>query len=71
MQVQYFWFEFCFGVDASHVSPQTVPALIPLVRSVSSVVLCKAYAGYGAEPPLCSMAVTALSGVASAPQLLK
>ena len=50
-----------FGVDASHVFPQTVPALIPLVRSVSSIVLRRAYAGYGAEPPLCSMAVTALS----------
>lgn len=42
------------GVDASHVVPQTVPALIPLVRSVSSVVLRGAYAGYGAAPPLCS-----------------
>ena len=43
-----------FGVDASHVAPQTVPALIPLVRSMSSVVLLGAYAGYGAVPPLCS-----------------
>ena len=43
-----------FGVDASHVAPQTVPAFIPLVRSVSSVVVRGAYAGYGAAPPLFS-----------------
>lgn len=56
-------------MDASHVFSQSVLAVIPLKRSVISVVT-KTCTEYGVGPPLCSVAITALSGLGSIPQLL-
>ena len=60
-----------FGMDACHVFPQGVLALLPLIGGVIGVVVTRACTGCWAGPPLCSVVVTALSGAGSAPQLLK
>ena len=60
-----------FGMNASHIFPQSVLAVIPLIGSVIGVVVSRACSGCWVELPLCSMAVTALSGVKSAPHLLE
>lgn len=48
-----------------------VLAIIYLLRDVIGVMVSKAWAECGTGPPLCSMAVSALSGVESTPQLLE
>ena len=54
-----------FGIDASHIFPQSV--LIPLIVGV---VVSRVCTGCEVGLPLCSLVVTALFGVGSAPQLL-
>lgn len=57
-------------MDASHVFPQSVMAIILLIGGVVGIVISGAHAGCEMGLLLCSMAVTALSGSGSAPQLL-
>ena len=59
------------GMDACNVFSQGVLTIIPLIRSLISVVVTRACTGYCAGPPLCSMVVTALSGAGSASQLFE
>ena len=58
-------------MDPSHVFPHSVLAVIPLIGGVVVVAVPRACEGCEAELSLYSMAVTALSGVWSAPQLLE
>ena len=60
-----------FSTDASHIFPQGMLAIIPLIGAVIGVVVSIVYAGCEVGPPLCSETVTILSGVGSAPQLLE
>lgn len=60
-----------FDVDTSHIFPQAVLSTITLIGDVVGVRRAKAHAGCQAGLPLCSVAVTALSLVRSAPQLLE
>ena len=56
-----------FGMDACHVFPHGILALVPLIRSVFAIVVTTACAACLTGPPLCSVVVTALleSGSAS------
>lgn len=56
-----------FGVDASPVFPQGVLVVVPFIRGVFGVVITTACSRCETGLPLCSVAVTALSGVGSAP----
>ena len=56
-----------FGMDASHIIPQSVLAIIPLI----GVGGFKACAGCEARFSLCIVAVPPLSGMGSALQLLE
>ena len=56
-----------FSMDASHLSPLCLLAVIPLIGDVTGVVLTRPCPGYLAGPPLCSVVVTALSGAGSIP----
>ena len=60
-----------FDMDSSHIFPQGVLAFITLIRGVVGVEGFKACALCEVGLPLCSVAVTTLSGVRSAPQLLE
>lgn len=60
-----------FGMDASHIFPQSVLAITPLIGGVIGVVRSTACAGYWTGPPVCSMAVTTLSGTGSPLQSLE
>ena len=60
-----------FGMDASHVFPYHVLAIVPLIGGVFIVVVIRTCTGYLVEPPLCSVVVTAPLGTGSAPQFLK
>ena len=60
-----------FSLDASHVFYQSVLLIFPLIGDKVGVVVSRVHDGYEAGLPLCSMAVTALSGEGSAPQLVK
>ena len=51
-----------FGMDASHVFPQGVLAVITLIGDVVGVVVSRACTGYFVGPPLCSIADATLSG---------
>lgn len=55
-----------FGMDANHIFPRGVLAIILLIRGVAGVT-SRACAGCKAGLPLCSIAVTTLSGAGSAP----
>ena len=59
------------GINACHIFPQSVLGIIPLIGGVTDILVSSSCTGYWAVPPLCSMAVTALSVVRSAPQLLE
>ena len=59
-----------FGMDTSHIFPQGMLAIIPLIGDGIGVVLSRACTGFWVGPPLCSVAVRALLGVGSAPWLL-
>ena len=54
-------------MDASHVFPQSVLAIISLIGGVICVVVSRACAGCEVGLTLCSVAVTALLGVGFAP----
>ena len=56
-------------MPASHVFPQSVLAVIPLI--VIGVVVTKACTGCWVGLSLCSVAVTALLGAGYAPQFLE
>ena len=56
-------------MDDGHVFPQS--GNYPLDGGVIGVVVTRVCTGSWAGPPLSPVAVTALSGVGSAPQLLK
>ena len=60
-----------FGMDACHIFPQGVLAVIALIGGGIGVVVTTVCTRCWAGPPLCSVVVTALSGAASAPQLLE
>ena len=60
-----------FCMDASHIFPQSVLAIILLIGGGICVVVSRASPGFWVGPPLFSMAVTALSGVGSTPQFLE
>ena len=60
-----------FDMDANHILPQGVLAAITLIRHVVGVGVSKACVGCEVGLPLCFMAVTALSEVEGALQLLK
>ena len=60
-----------FGMDASHIFPQGVLVVTPLIGGVLGVVISRACAGCEAGLHLCSVAVTGLLGVGPAPQLLE
>ena len=49
-------------MDTSHVFPQSVMAVIPLIGGVIGVVVSGDCTGCGSGPTLCPLAVTALSG---------
>lgn len=59
-----------FTMDAYHILPRCLLALIPWVGGVIGAVVIQAFPGYWLRPSLCSVVVTALSGAGSAPQLL-
>ena len=52
-----------FSVGARRLFPQCMLAVIPLIGGVTDILVSSSCTGYWAVPPLCSMAVTALSGV--------
>lgn len=54
-------------MDASHVFPPSVLAIIPLIGCVVGVVVSRGCAGCEVGLPLCSMAITTLSGLGFAP----
>ena len=59
-----------FDMDTSHIfSPQGMLAVITLIGDLVGVGRPKACAGCEVGLPLCSLAVTALSGVGYGPQL--
>lgn len=58
-------------MDASLIFPQGVLSAITLIGSVVSVGGSKSCAGCEAGFPLCLVDVTTLSGMRSAPQMLK
>ena len=58
-----------FIVFTSHVFPQGVLAAITLIGGVTGVGRARACAECEAGLPLCSVAITALSGLRSAPQV--
>ena len=60
-----------FDMDASHIFPHGVLAIITLIRGVVGVEESNAYAGCVVGLPLCFMAIATLSGVGPAPQLLE
>ena len=60
-----------FDVDASHVFPQGVLAAIALVGGGAGDGGASAGARCEIGFPLCSVAITALSGTGSAPKLLE
>ena len=60
-----------FITDSSHIFPQSVLDIFPLIEVVVGVVVSRACAGHETELPLSSMAVTALSGEGSSPLLLE
>lgn len=60
-----------FGMDACHIFPQGVLAVVPLMEGVVAVVMTEARTGFWTGPPLCSVIVTALSGAESAPPFLE
>ena len=60
-----------FDMGASHIFPQGVLAALPFREGVFGVGVYKACAESEAGLPLCSMAVSALSGVGFAPKLLE
>ena len=55
-----------FGADASHVFPQSVLAVIPLIGYVVDIVVSRGCTGCEVGIPLCSMVVTTMSGAGSA-----
>ena len=59
------------GMDASHIFPQSVLVVIPLIWICHWCVVTRACTGCWAGPLLCSMAVIALSEAQSASQLLE
>ena len=59
------------SMDACCLFSQSVLAIIPLISSVTGVVLIRACIGYWVELPLCSMIAMAMSVTGSAPQLLE
>ena len=59
-----------FNMDTSHIFLQGVLAVFPLTGSVAGIGGCKACVGYEVGFPLCSVAVTILSGAGSAPQVM-
>lgn len=54
-------------MDASHLSPLCLLAVIPVIGDVTGVVLTRPCTGYLAGAPLGSVVVTALSGAGSIP----
>lgn len=58
------------GKDTSQFFPQSLLDIILLIGGVVGIVISGAHAGCEMGLLLCSMAVTALSGSGSAPQLL-
>lgn len=56
-----------FSMDASHLFPQFVLALIPFIRGVTCVVVTKSLQGMLVKPLLCCVIVTALSEEESPP----
>lgn len=60
-----------YGKDARHVFPQGVLATLTLVGGVASVEIARACAFCEVGLPFCSVAVTYLSGMGSAPKLLE
>ena len=59
------------GRNARHIFPQSVLGIIPLIGGATDILVSSSCTGCWAVPPLCSSAVTALSVVRSAPQLLE
>lgn len=60
-----------FGMDANHEFPQSVLAVIPLLRDVVGIAVSKACVGCEMGLPLCSVAVIILLWVGSALQMLE
>ena len=60
-----------FDVDASHVFPQGMLATITLVRGGTGDGGARAVDRYETRLLLCSVAITALSGVGSDPKLVE
>ena len=58
------------GFDACRLFPQHILAVFPLIGSVVGIGGCKACVGYEVGFPLCSVAVTILSGAGPAPQVM-
>lgn len=50
-----------FGMDAYHIFLQSMVAIVPLIGSVLGVVVTTTFAACWAGPPICSVAVIALS----------
>ena len=59
--VQCFGAKAGFGIDTSHVFPQVLLPVIPLIGGVVHARVSRAYAECEAGLPLCSVAVTTLS----------
>lgn len=59
-----------FYVYSSHIFPQGILATVTLVVFIAGEGEARACAGYELGLPLCSVAVTALSGIGSALKLL-
>lgn len=55
------------GMDACHVSSEGMLTLVSLIGSEFGVVVNTSIAGCWANPPLCPVDVTALSGAGCAP----
>ena len=60
-----------FVINASHIFPQSVLVVSPLIGGVIGVVMTRTCTGCWVEPPVCSVVVTALLRTGSAPQLLQ
>lgn len=62
MNLMFFNARTTFSMDASHLSPLCLLAVIPVIGDVTGVVLTRPCPG-----PLCSVVVPALSGAGSIP----
>ena len=60
-----------FITDGCHIFPQSVLAVIPLIEGMTGVVVSSSCPACWAGPPLCSVDVTTLLRVGSAPQLFQ